>query len=354
FSTEHFPFPAVENQQREYKQFARFAKSVGILFSCVYRSDIIAHPTQPDVQSAVLFLIKMVDRQFMHQNGMVNPSPYPITPTPEPKWVSPDISEKRDTHKRILTHDHLSMMDRLILFLAEYLGTAILVFLGCAGCVKFREGSGPGALEVALAFGMAILIAVQCVGHISGAHINPAVTVAALIMGVTPLIQVPLYLGGQFLGSLTGYGLLKALMPHEYIKRSQDNVSLCSPEPNPKLQDAQVVFMEFLMTLFLILVICSAWDSRNSTKLDSFSLKLGFVVAGLALVGGGFSGAHLNPARTFGPALINGDWAYHWMYWVGPMSASVVGSIFYQIIFEKFQKKGEDQASGTITPPHTT
>ncbi|VEN62161.1 unnamed protein product, partial [Callosobruchus maculatus] len=286
FSTEHFPFPAVENQQREYKQFARFAKSVGILFS----------------------------------------------------------------YKRILTHDHLSMMDRLILFLAEYLGTAILVFLGCAGCVKFREGSGPGALEVALAFGMAILIAVQCVGHISGAHINPAVTVAALIMGVTPLIQVPLYLGGQFLGSLTGYGLLKALMPHEYIKRSQDNVSLCSPEPNPKLQDAQVVFMEFLMTLFLILVICSAWDSRNSTKLDSFSLKLGFVVAGLALVGGGFSGAHLNPARTFGPALINGDWAYHWIYWVGPILAGIVGGFVYKFLLQKQIRSTEEGTNGVVTP----
>ncbi|CAH1953461.1 unnamed protein product [Acanthoscelides obtectus] len=221
FSTERFPFPAVENQQRGYKQFVRFAKSVGILFS----------------------------------------------------------------YQKLLKYDHLSMMDRLVLFLAEYLGTAILVFLGCAGCVKYREGSGPGSLEVAFAFGFAIIIAVQTVGHISGAHINPVITLAALIMGVTPLIQVPLYLGGQFLGSLTGYGLLKTLVPQEYIKRSQDNVSLCSPEPNPKLQDAQIVFMEFLLTFFLVLIVCSAWDNRNSTKLDSLAIKLGLAVAGLALVG---------------------------------------------------------------------
>nr|CAI5820394.1 unnamed protein product [Callosobruchus analis] len=242
------------------------------------------------------------------------------------------------------------MMDRLLLFLAEFLGTAILVFLGCAGCVKFRAESGPGALEVAVGFGMAILIAVQCVGHISGAHINPAVTVAALIMGITPLIQVPLYLGGQFLGSLTGYGLLTVLVPHEYIKGSQDNVSLCSPAPNPKLQDAQVVFMEFLMTLFLIFAICSAWDSRNSSKLDSFSLKLGFVVAGLALVGGGFTGAHLNPARTFGPALINGDWAYHWIYWVGPILAGIVGGFVYKFLLQKQIRSTEEGTNGVVTP----
>ncbi|CAH1953463.1 unnamed protein product [Acanthoscelides obtectus] len=317
-------------------------------FTGIYRPNIIGHPKKPDVESAVIFLIKMVDRQFMNQNGMVFPSA--ITPSPEPKWVSPDISEKQDIHQKLLKYDHLSMMDRLVLFLAEYLGTAILVFLGCAGCVKYREGSGPGSLEVAFAFGFAIIIAVQTVGHISGAHINPVITLAALIMGVTPLIQVPLYLGGQFLGSLTGYGLLKTLVPQEYIKRSQDNVSLCSPEPNPKLQDAQIVFMEFLLTFFLVLIVCSAWDNRNSTKLDSLAIKLGLAVAGLALVGGGFTGAHLNPARTFGPVLINGDWGYHWVYWVGPLPGSIAGSLFYRIIFQKPLKETEEKSDGKITP----
>nr|XP_023027650.1 aquaporin AQPAe.a-like isoform X2 [Leptinotarsa decemlineata] len=145
----------------------------------------------------------------------------------------------------------------------------------------------------------------QIFGHISGSHLNPAVTVAAFTLGHMPLIQVPIFFVGQILGSLAGFGLLK------------------------------VVLVEFILTFILAWACCGVWDSRNNGSKDSVPLRLGLTVTGLALAGGPYSGAHMNPARTFGPALFNGNWDFHLLYWLGPICGGFVAAMVYRLIFSR-------------------
>ncbi|KAJ8976589.1 hypothetical protein NQ317_004687 [Molorchus minor] len=277
----------------------------------------------------------MVDRQFTHQNGLppvlILPSPALTPPPPEPKWVSPEANHM---YKKVQINDNMSTMDRVVLFVAEFAGTAILVLIGCMGCANQVADAKVSSEQVALTFGLAVMISVQIFGHISGCHINPAVTVAAVTLGNIPLIQVPIFIIGQMLGGLAGFGLIKAVTPIDLVKpKFNESVSLCSPSFNPTLTPIQAMLVEFLLSLMLVLVCCAIWDSRNDGNTDSLSIRLGLTVAGLAMAGGPYTGANINPARSFGPALINGDWDYQWVYWVGPLGAGFVGALFYRMVF---------------------
>lgn len=279
----------------------------------------------------------MVDRQFSQKNGVAVID----IPSSDSKWITSkvkDVTEEnggdtKDIGRLVKVYDDMSIFERIILCLAEFGGTACLVFLGCLGCTS------NSAEQVSFTFGLAIMIAVQIFGHISGSHINPAVTVAAAALGDFPLVNVPIYFIGQILGAVTGFGLVKALLTVP---------ELCSPSPHPSLSTFQVFLTEFLLTLILIWVCCGVWDSRNSTKHDSVPIRLGLAVAGLAMAGGSLTGANMNPARSFGPAVLNGTWKLHWVYWIAPILAGLVGAISYRIIFGKESKTNEtfpEQAS---------
>nr|XP_023027649.1 aquaporin AQPAe.a-like isoform X1 [Leptinotarsa decemlineata] len=175
----------------------------------------------------------------------------------------------------------------------------------------------------------------QIFGHISGSHLNPAVTVAAFTLGHMPLIQVPIFFVGQILGSLAGFGLLKAVTPSHLLKFPNSTIGLCSASPNGNLSSFQVVLVEFILTFILAWACCGVWDSRNNGSKDSVPLRLGLTVTGLALAGGPYSGAHMNPARTFGPALFNGNWDFHLLYWLGPICGGFVAAMVYRLIFSR-------------------
>lgn len=293
----------------------------------------------------------MVDRQFSHQNGVsvaILPTPN-LTPTPEPKWITPEIGDKYVSRKGYQVDDNMSTVERAVLCLSEIFGTAILVFLGCLGCVNGMMTIPVSSEQVSLTFGLAIMISVQVFGHISGCHINPIVTVAAATIGNIPLIQVPIFIVGQMLGGLAGFGLIKAVTPADILKpKLNESVGLCSPNFHGTLSPLQALVVEFLLSLILVWVCCSLWDSRNREKNDSTPIRLGLTIAGLAMVGGPYTGAHMNPARSFAPALINGDWNYHWIYWVGPLGAGFFGALFYKLVFSK------DTTAANETYPETS
>lgn len=242
--------------------------------------------------------------------------------------------------KPILIRDNLNFKDRLILFGSEFIATAILVFLGCQGCVEKLSGGHIPHQQICLTFGLAVMVAVLCFGHISGSHINPIVTVAAVILGNLPLMLVPIYFAGQFLGAIAGYGLLMAVTPLEFLEHKIYNGTkvkpgVCSPWVNPDVSAFQACGVEFLISLLLVLTCCGVWDARNAARHDSVPIKFGLMIAVLAFTGGPYSGANMNPARSFAPALFNNDWENHWVYWVGPLSAAVVGATLYRFVFEK-------------------
>ncbi|KAF5271375.1 hypothetical protein FQA39_LY08173 [Lamprigera yunnana] len=243
--------------------------------------------------------------------------------------------------------DKLSTLDRVILCAAEFFGTAILVFVGCMSCAVGLSGGEVPHEQISLAFGLGIMLAVQTFGHISGGHINPIVSIAAVIMGQLALIEFPIYLIGQFAGAFAGYGLLMSITPSHHQAKYETRqiasnvtenvkiIGLCSPSINSELSGFQGMFCEFILSLMFILICCSVWDHRNANKHDSVAIKIGLAVTGLVLAGGPFSGANMNPARSFAPAAWHGDWKGHWAYWVGPILAAIAASGLYRIVFLK-------------------
>ncbi|KAL7736540.1 hypothetical protein ACLKA6_015188 [Drosophila palustris] len=223
-----------------------------------------------------------------------------------------------------------STLDKISCFLAELLGTGILVFLGCMGCVgtPFLNSH----LQMVLNFGFAVLIAIQCFGCVSGAHLNPAVTVAAYIYDLVSLPMAFIYFVGQMLGAFIGYGLLTALLPKVVVDTQP---GLCVTLPHELITTVQAFGIEFVATSILVIVCCGVWDPRNAKHHDSVAIRFGLAIACLACSAGPFTGASMNPARSFAPALWNRTFHSHWIYWLAPLSGAAVTAIAYKAVFRR-------------------
>lgn len=211
--------------------------------------------------------------------------------------------------------------------IAEFVATFGFVFLGL-GAVAFAAGN---ILIVALAHGLAITLFIIALGRVSGGHINPAVTVAAVVtqrMGLTKgLMYVVAQLGGAALGAFT----LAAFLEGSGIELSTHNLA-------SGLEPFKGIIVEAVLTFFLVFtVIAVAMDPRGSAKLAPFAI--GFIVLVDHFVGVPLTGASMNPARSFGPALAAGEWANHWVYWVGPIIGSIVAAVFYELVFVRWNSK---------------
>lgn len=239
----------------------------------------------------------------------------------------------------------MSMMDKVCIGAAELIGTGFLVFVGCMGCMSTMAPGGIPHAQISFTFGFAVMFAIQIFGHISGAHLNPAVTVAAVVLGYVPYLLAPIYVVAQVIGAVLGFALLKAVTPGKFFDAKEHfnaitnqtvrDYGVCSTIPNPEISSLQALAVEIMITLILILVCAGVWDHRNAKNTDSIPIRFGLTIAGLAMAGGPYTGASMNPARSFGPALLNGDWTQHWVYWLGPLLAAVVGAGGYKALFAR-------------------
>lgn len=175
----------------------------------------------------------------------------------------------------------LSTLDKISCFLAELIGTGILVFLGCMGCVN-NTSFANNHLQMVLNFGLVVMVAIQCFGCVSGAHINPAVTVAAYIYNLVSLPMAAVYIVAQMLGGFIGYGLLKSVLPHSAIVPLGAAHGVCVTVPHPEIGAGAALGIEFIITAILILVCCGVWDPRNSKFHDSTPIRFGLAIACLA------------------------------------------------------------------------
>uniref|UniRef100_A0A336LPE3 CSON015249 protein n=1 Tax=Culicoides sonorensis TaxID=179676 RepID=A0A336LPE3_CULSO len=227
----------------------------------------------------------------------------------------------------------LATLDKISAFLAELIGTGLITFAGCMGCVALDKMNPPSHLQICLGFGLVVMFVIQIFGAVSGAHLNPAVTAAAFVYKIIDIKMSVIYVVGQCIGGFMGFGLLKLVTPSFAFERPEGHAGVCTTVPAAQINDFQAVVVEFMATAVLILVCCGVWDPRNAKNSDSIPLRFGFTIAALALVAGPYTGCSMNPARSLGPAIWNQDFQGHWIYWVGPMLAGLLVTYVYKIVF---------------------
>lgn len=212
-------------------------------------------------------------------------------------------------------------------YIVEFIGTFFLVFIG-TGAIIVNEISNNaiGHLGIAFAFGLVITVMIYACGHISGAHFNPAVTIAFIVSGDFLLNNVIQYLISQVLGAISASLLLKLLFGNIlYLGSTLPTL------PNGNAAVPVSFIMEFVFTFCLMFVIMSV--STDSRAEGSFAgLAIGFTVFLGALVAGPISGGSFNPARSIGPAIVSGCYEHLWLYIVTPILGAICASLCYKYL----------------------
>lgn len=211
--------------------------------------------------------------------------------------------------------------------LAELIAVMLFVFVGSGAIIGIGMVGADGGTTLiiaALAHGLAIAALVSAIGRVSGGHINPAVTVAAVVTGRMSLVKGAMYVAAQLIGALVGAALLLSVIP------LADQGTLGAHSLNVDVASGLIV--EMILTFMLVFVIfATAMDPKGPGHLAPFAIGLTVMVN--HFVGVPLTGASMNPARSFGPALATGEWANHWVYWVGPIMGAVLAAIIYEVIY---------------------
>jgi MIP family channel proteins len=207
--------------------------------------------------------------------------------------------------------------------LAEGFATFALVFAGCGAVVAdTRSGGALGTVGVGLVFGLIIMVMVYATGHLSGAHINPAVTVAFTLTRHFPARDALAYVGAQLAGAVAGALVLLAAWPGTPARLGATA---------PSIDVGGALLYEVVMSAFLMFVIMAvATDTRAVGA--AAAIAIGGTVGLDALFGGPVTGASMNPARSFGPALAAGEWRDFWIYVAGPLAGAALGALCYQLV----------------------
>jgi MIP family channel proteins len=209
--------------------------------------------------------------------------------------------------------------------LAEALGTFALVFIG-AGSVasKFFPDAGYGIMGIALAHGLVMSVMVTATMSISGGYLNPAVTLGLLAARRINLQTAGAYIVAQLLAAVLAAMVLKLCYPLGVVRP----ISLGTPTIAGSILPRQAILIEALMAFFLVSAVFGTCVNAAAPKIGGFGVGLALLFD--VLVGGPLTGAAVNPARAFGPALISGQWIGQAIYWVGPILGGVVAALFWE------------------------
>ena len=216
--------------------------------------------------------------------------------------------------------------------IAELIGTFILVFGGTAvavAAILTRPTAGPAydSLAVALAFGLSLAIVVAAVGHVSGAHVNPAVTLGMAATGKFPWQFVPIYIGAQLVGAILG--ALATWITFGGPGRGE--AKLAATYPAQGVGDLQAFVVEVLITFILVFVVMAvATDGRAPAAIAP--IAVGFALAVAVFIAGPVTGGSVNPVRSLGPMIVAGDLTSVWLYILGP----IVGAVLAALVYDRF------------------
>ncbi|KAE8689861.1 Aquaporin NIP1-1 [Hibiscus syriacus] len=245
----------------------------------------------------------------------------------------PSSSKTKESHncfsvpfmQKVCTYGTCEYTKKIIPLLAEVLGTYFLIFAGCAAVVvntnNDNEISHPG---IALVWGLAVIVLFYSLAHVSGAHFNPAITIAFATCKRFPheKASVPVYILAQVVGSTLAAGTLRLLFsgPHDVFAGT-----------SPQGSDLQAFVIEFIITFYLMFIISGATtDNRAIGELAG--LAVGSTVLLNVLIAGPITGASMNPARSLGPAIVSNHYKGIWIYLTSPIIGAVSGAWVYNLV----------------------
>ena len=220
---------------------------------------------------------------------------------------------------------------------AEFVATGLFIFMGVGSVAMAvnafgpNDASGVGVVSIAITHGLAIALLAGGIGGISGGHINPAVSFAMVLTGRITVTRGAMYVVAQLIGACVGMLLLRAFILDDVISKMPGAGGHAINAAAVK-NAGMAVGIEAVLTFVLVWTIfATAVSSKGLGSLAAFAI--GFAVLIDHLVGVPLTGASMNPARTFGPALINNRWTDHWVYWVGPLIGAAVAGITYWFFY---------------------
>ncbi len=216
---------------------------------------------------------------------------------------------------------------------AELVGTFAFVFIGAGSIITNTLLHGAiGLVGIALAHGLALSIVISVFGATSGGHVNPAVTVGFLLTRrIKPLLGI-LYIVAQLVGATLAGLLLQAIFPQAIWQAAQ----LGTPDLAPGISLGTGILVEAILTFFLLLAVFGTAVDKRAPKIGGFGIGLTVLVD--ILVGGPLTGAAMNPARTFGPALAGGFWQNDLVYWIGPIVGAAIAALLYEYVILRSQR----------------
>jgi len=215
---------------------------------------------------------------------------------------------------------------------AEFIGTFTLIFIGVGAIYN-----NPGLLGVALAHGLAIAVMVSATGGISGGHLNPAVTFGLFVGGKISFSKTVSYWISQLAGGTAAALLCGAVINMKAVFDGTPDISM-GLTGIPVVTIGQAITIEAVLTFFLVFVVYGSAVDMRAPKIGG--LAIGLTVGLDIMFGGPLTGAAMNPARTFGPALASGHWHNHFVYWVGPMLGGALAGLIYGRFLIKESKVG--------------
>nr|QRN45646.1 AQP4 [Bostrychus sinensis] len=206
---------------------------------------------------------------------------------------------------------------------AEYVATLIFVLLGVGSTINWHAGKDnppPADLVlISLCFGLSIATMVQCFGHISGGHINPAVTAAMVVTRKLSLAKALFYVVAQCLGAITGAGILFMVTPAAV--RGSFGVN----NVNSDISVGHGLLVEIIITFELVFTVFATCDPKRNDLGGSAALAIGLAIP--------YTGASMNPARSLGPAVITLRFENHWVYWLGPILGGIIAAGLYEYLY---------------------
>ena len=213
-------------------------------------------------------------------------------------------------------------------YLAEFIGTFVLVLFACGTAVATgcSVENGAAYLMTALAFGLVIVAMAYSIGNVSGCHINPAVSIAMLVSGKLSIVDFIGYVVAQFAGAIAGAGVLKLFAPESNLGSNglfNGDVALS-------------ILIEVILTFVFVLAILGVTSKVENSAVAGIVIGLSLTL--VHLFGIAFTGTSVNPARSFGPALLSGNLADVWVFIVGPLAGGVLAALVYKFLYGKKAK----------------